>query len=368
MCVQYINEGEVLLKKIRYKIENYVYNKKYGKDIDLEDFKIKENLFSGRKLNIIYLTYYDSTFSINNTVKPLEDVGNVFKFEMTRIPHEKDWYAKKDLINNNMVSFVQNTIANNKIDVIVCYLSGHSSSPKIIEKLKSFNIPMINEALDDERKFRNKIGKDGLRKGNKDICKYFDLSLTTSKSAIVKYLVEGGKPIYKDYAGNEKIYKKMNVTKEYDVGFVGASYGIRTEYVKYLEKNGVSVYAKGSGWKNGFADDDEMIEIFCKSKIVLGFSTVGKNDDIYILKGRDFEVPLTGSFYITGYHGELKEYFDIEKDIETYKSKEELLEKIQYYLKNEEKREKIAECGYEKCLNNYTAKKAYEKVFGYLGL
>lgn len=357
-----------MLKKIRYKIENYIYKKKYGKDINLENFKIRENVFSGKKLNIIYLTYYDSTFGINNTVKPLEEIGNVFKFEMTRVPHEKNWYDKKEQINQEMLAFVENTIKNNKIDVIVCYISGHSSSPKVVEKLKSYKIPMINEGLDDERKFRSRKGKDGLRRGNKDICKFFDLSLTTSKSAIVKYLVEGGKPIYKDYAGNEKIYKNLNLKKEFDVSFIGANYGVRKDYIKFLIDNGIIVYTKGQGWDNGFANDDEMIEIFCKSRIVLGFATVGKNDDIYILKGRDFEVPLTGSMYITGYHEDLKEYFELGKDIETYKSKEELLQKIRYYLENDLERERIAKCGYEKCLNNYTAKKAYEKVFGYLGL
>ena len=111
-----------------------------------------------------------------------------------------------------------------------------------------------------------------------------------------------------------------------------------------------------------------MVEIFNKSKIVLGFATVGKNDNIFILKGRDFEVPLTGSFYITGYHDELQEYFEIGKDIETYTSKEDLLEKVKYYLKNDKQREDIANSGYKKCLENYTAKKSYEKVFGYLGL
>ena len=111
-----------------------------------------------------------------------------------------------------------------------------------------------------------------------------------------------------------------------------------------------------------------LVEIFNQSKIVLGFSTVGKNDDINILKGRDFEVPLTGSFYITGYHEELKEYFELGKDIETYTSKEDLLKKVKYYLENDEERENIAKMGYEKCIKKYTAKESYEKVFGYLGL
>lgn len=357
-----------LLKKIKYFVENFYYKSKFGKEIKLDDYKIKENSFSKKDLNIIYLTHFDGTFSINNTYEPLKEFGNVFKFELDKQMDRKNWYLKKIKRNKEMLEFVKQTIYEHNIDVIVCYLSGFSTTPKILEKIKSYNIPMINESLDDERKFISKKGKDGVYRGMKDICSFFDLSLTTSKNAISKYIVEGATPMYKDYAGNEKIYKNLNLKKEYDVGFVGASYGVRGKYIEYLEKNGINVYAKGSGWYNGFAEDHEMIEIFCKSKIVLGFSTVGKNDDIYILKGRDFEVPLTGSMYLTGFHNELKEYFDIGKDIQTYNSKEDLLEKVKYYLQNKKDRENIAAEGYTKCLKKYTAKIAYEKVFGYIGL
>ncbi|MDM5262927.1 glycosyltransferase [Sulfurovum sp. XTW-4] len=357
-----------MFKKLKYSIENLLYKFQFGSELELKNFKFKANNFSGKKLNIIYLTQYDGSFSINNTYEPLKEFGTVFKFELDKDDDRKNWYQNKVQRNNEMLNFVDNTIRNHKIDVIVCYLSGFSTTPEVLKKIKSYNIFMINESLDDERKFISKKGKDGIYRGMKDICRFFDLSLTTSQSALVKYLVEGGKPMYKDYAGNEKIYKNLHLKKEYDVGFVGASYGIRDKYIQYLQDNGINVYAKGKGWQKGFAESDEMIEIFNKSKIVLGFSTVGKNDDIYILKGRDFEVPLTGSFYMTGHHEELKEYFDLGKDIETYNSKEDLLKKVKYYLENEEEREQIAKNGYEKCLKSYTVKKAYEKVFGYLGL
>ena len=360
-----------LRKTIKYHLENFIYKLKYVKEFNFDNFKINEdNKFSGKKLNIIFLSYFNGPYTYNNTLKPLYDFGNVFEFEMTRIPHEKDWYKanKKNIANQKMLEFVEKVTKDNKIDVIVCYLSGHSTTPEVLERIKSYGIPMVNEALDDERKFVSRKGKDGIRRGLKDVCKYFDLSLTTSKSAIIKYIVEGANPMYKDYAGNEKIYKNLDIPKKYDVGFVGASYGIRGHYIKYLQDNGINVYAKGSGWDEGFATDEEMIEIFNKSKIVIGFATVGSNDDIYILKGRDFEVPLTGSFYITGNHDELKEYFNIGKDIETYTSKEDLLKKIKYYLENENEREKIAETGYLKCLNKYTATKAYKKIFAFLKL
>jgi spore maturation protein CgeB len=334
----------------------------------LDDYRVKQNNFSGKHLQIIYLSYYDSTFSINNTLLPLQELGTVHRFEMTQVPHEKDWYEKKPDCNARMLEFVEKTVSEYPIDIIVCYLAGHSTTEEVLKKIRSYGIPMINESLDDERKFRNKIGKDGTRKGLKNVCKYFDISLTTSKSAIVKYLVEGGKPLYKDYAGNEKVYRNLHLEKIYDVAFVGADYGIRREYIEFLRRNGISVYTKGSGWEEGFAESDEMIEIFNKAKIVLGFSTVGKNDDIFILKGRDFEVPLTGSFYLTGDHEELTEYFKIGTDIATYTTKEDLLDKVRYFLAHEDEREVIAKHGYVTCLNHYTAKKSYEKVFGYLGL
>lgn len=359
-----------LIKRIKYNLENFYYKSKYKENFVFENFKIKENKFSGKKLNIIFLSYFNGPYTVNNTLKPLQELGKVFDFELTKITHQKSWYTKKEkeIRNQDMLNFVEKVTSENKIDVIVCYLSGHSTTPKILEKIKSYGIPMVNEALDDERKFVSRRGKDGLRRGLRDVCKYFDLSLTTSKSALIKYIVEGGNPMYKDYAGNEKIYKKLDLPKEYDVGFIGASYGIRGEYVKYLQENGFNVFAKGNGWENGFASNEEMIEVFNKSKIVLGFATVGKNDDIFILKGRDFEVPLTGSFYLTSYHKELEEYFEIGKDIGVYSSKSDLLEKVKYYLENEDERETIAQNCYKKCLEKYTAKVSYEKVFGYLGL
>jgi hypothetical protein len=357
-----------MLKKIRYQLENWFYAQRWNAPISLDDYRIKENKFSGKNLNIIYLTHFDGPFSINNTLEPLKEIGNVYKFELDPQMDRKNWYKTKANRNQEMLSFVKNITAKEYIDVIVCYLSGFSTTPTILKEIKQLGIPMINESLDDERKFKSKKGKDGIYKGVKDICPFFDLSLTTSKSALVKYLVEGAKPLYKDYAGNEKIYRDLHLEKKYDVSFIGANYGIRSTYISFLKQAGINVFTKGSGWDEGFASDKEMIEIFNQSKIVLGFSTVGKNDDISILKGRDFEVPLTGSFYITGYHDELNGYFTIGEDIEAYRTKEELLEKIKYYLNHPDQREAIALQGYTKALHKYTAKQAYEKIFGELNL
>jgi len=368
-----------MLKKIRQKFqkwrlasENKTYAQKYKRRFgDLppfDSFLIKENKFSGRQLGIIYLTQYDSTFSTNNAYLPLCELGTVYRHEMDEKDDRKNWYKVKKDKNIEMVNFVKQTIMNHKIDVIVCYHSGRTLTQGSLEFLASLNIPVINESLDDERKFVGKKGGDGIYRGMKEICKYVTLSLTTSKSALVKYLVEGGKALYKPYAANPNVYKKLWLDKKYDVVFVGANYGTRPMYIDYLRQNGINVLAKGDGWENGSASADEMIELFNQAKIILGFAGVGISDDIFILKGRDFEAPLTGSMYMTQRHEELTEYFELGRDIETYASKEELLQKVRRYLEDDEAREKIARNGYEKCQANYTTKASYEKIFGHLGL
>lgn len=151
----------------------------------MEHYRIKENSFSGKKLNIIYLTHFDGPFSINNTFEPLKELGEVFKFELDPQMDRKNWYSIKKQRNEEMLSFVKMITSKVKIDVIVCYLSGFSTTPNILQEIKKLNIPMVNESLDDERKFRSKERKRWYLWGAKDICHLFDLSLTTSKKLLL---------------------------------------------------------------------------------------------------------------------------------------------------------------------------------------
>lgn len=61
-----------------------------------------------------------------------------------------------------------------------------------------------------------------------------------------------------------------------------------------------------------------------------------------------------GGFLLTNYQAELENYFEIGKDLETYESTEELLEKVNYYLHHEEERIEIAIRGYEKTAASHT--------------
>ena len=61
-----------------------------------------------------------------------------------------------------------------------------------------------------------------------------------------------------------------------------------------------------------------------------------------------------GGFVLTNFQTEIQEYFEIGKEIETFSSQEELLDKITYYLEHEEERKQIASNGYERAKRQYS--------------
>lgn len=74
-----------------------------------------------------------------------------------------------------------------------------------------------------------------------------------------------------------------------------------------------------------------------------------------------------GGFLITNFQEELTDYFEIGKELECYESKEDLLEKIQFYLKYDEIRKEIAENGFLKVKKYHTYDKRVEHMMNTIG-
>lgn len=97
--------------------------------------------------------------------------------------------------------------------------------------------------------------------------------------------------------------------------------------------------------KGGASTQTEMPKIFRLSKINLNMTSKPIRTGLPL---RIWDILGAGGFLISNYQEEIPEYFEIGKDLEVYTSKEDLLEKVQYYLKHEEERKAIAENGYQK--------------------
>jgi len=122
----------------------------------------------------------------------------------------------------------------------------------------------------------------------------------------------------------------------------------------------------------GTLSDIEMVKLYSRSKINLGFSSCGDThktgERILQVRLRDFEVPMSGGFYMVEYMAELEEFFDIGKEVVCYEGPEDLAEKITYFLQHDNEREKIRKAGYERCLRDHTWHKRFEMVFKEIGL
>lgn len=165
------------------------------------------------------------------------------------------------------------------------------------------------------------------------------------------------------FAANHYLYRDFGLKKNYDVVFIGQNFGNRQIYVDYLKSNGVNVDVFGFGWDTGKVTQTQMIEIFNKAKIVLNFSSSAGHPELKFLKGRVFEIPATGAFLLTEECEELDNYFRVGIELDRFTTKEEMLEKVKYYLQNDKQREVIAENGKKKVLENYTFERYLSKLF-----
>ncbi|MBW2558583.1 MAG: glycosyltransferase [Deltaproteobacteria bacterium] len=307
----------------------------------------------------------------NESLKPsLKKIGKVRHYDwFEQFNHQrKDWHSSiKAKMNEELLHQTEQWIRDDSTDVIFTYLSGDLISPEAMRKLSSFGIPIVNLALNDKESFIGKI-RNGQATGMRDICRYFDICWTSTADALEKYCVEGALPVYLPEGANPEIHKPYDVEKSIDVSFVGQCYGNRPAIIQALRDSGILVEAFGYGWPNGPLSTEDMVRMYSKSKINLGFGGVAGHRDTFCLKGRDFEIPMSGGLYLTEHSPELERVFEIGKEILTYKTLDELVKKIQYLLDHPDEAEAIRKAGHRRSAFEHTWEMRFEKIFTLMGL
>ncbi|HTY43796.1 MAG TPA: glycosyltransferase [Patescibacteria group bacterium] len=197
---------------------------------------------------------------------------------------------------------------------------------------------------------------------------FFDYIITTKKETEI-YKNDGIKRAIFLHGMNTNFFKPMNLEKKYDVSFIGRPVADRYEYIKFLKENGIKIRLFGIGWQTypdlkeiyeGVLYNEDYPRVINQSKININFSkTLYKKGAEGQLKGRSLEVPACNSFMLNEYTDRNVEFLNKKKEI-NFRSKEELLEKIKYYLKHEKERERIAKDVYDYMTKHY----AWDILFG----
>ncbi len=148
-----------------------------------------------------------------------------------------------------------------------------------------------------------------------------------------------------------------------DVSFVGHCESHYAETLKTTYNVAGQLKIWGPGWlnyakKNDWAKPyvisdgvwgDDYLRALSHTKIGLGFLTKGIPETTTT---RSFEIPALGTFLLAERTDDHLALFEEGKEAEFFGSKEEMKDKIQFYLAHEDIRKKIAAAGHQRCLNN----------------
>lgn len=359
-----------------------------------------------------------------NLYEPLIDLGHdVYDLRLDEFAAQHNLHFRslkfKEFFNNQLVQIFAKEHNKKPFDIFLSYLTSNDIDSITVEEIKRLGVVTLNFSCNNTHQFNLIEG----------ISKSFDYNLHSEKDAADKFNAIGAKPVWFPMAANPKYYNASNFEFNYDVSFIGAAYAKRAYYIHHLIQNNIKVDCFGPNWliNKPYASikkirkelvrlkwlvesmfiislnkrykissdlynydllgnirklyypqmhypctDDEMINIINHSKINLGFLEVFSESNGVVVKQhlhlREFEIPMCGGLYITNYSDELAEFYEIDKEVLVFRNEHELLDKVKFYLKNENAAQKIRSAAYNRSHSCHTYHIRFKKLFEQLKL
>ncbi|HEY3329032.1 MAG TPA: glycosyltransferase [Capsulimonadaceae bacterium] len=344
------------------------------------------------------------------------DLTETFKYLDTRNREHVKYIAKnRPVLSAEIVRQVKAAHADDPVDVFFGGLYDACISTEAVQEIKALGIVTVNFYLNASYQLHLV----------ETISPVYDWCLTVERFRMDDYRALGARPEYCQMAANPAVYRHYDGPYEFDVAFVGQRYGQRPEYIAAIADAGCDVHVWGPLWipeppipeptpkriarrllklftasgvdavkrRVGLApavvaadpiaasarvhvgpplSDDDMIRLYSRAKINLGFGGCGETHldgtKICQVKLRDFEVPMSGGFYLVEHCNELAEFYEFGREVETFSSCDELVDKAKYYLAHDNEREKIRIAGYERCQRDHTWENRFRDAFRGMGL
>ena len=270
------------------------------------------------------------------------------------------------LISKAMIKFklpLDNLKLNSKLleynlsDIDILFtVKGNTIKPSTLKyiKLNYPNVKIVSWSQDDMYSWHNRSIYYTLG------LKYYDLIVTQKSYNVDELKSLGAKNVlFQNKAYSRDIHKpyKCNNNIKPDVLFIGYYEKERYESMLYLANNGIKIDIFGSLWGK-YANTNENLIIHNKmlvgeeyakalscSKISLCFLRKINRD---LQTSRSIEIPACGGFMIAERTEEHKMLFKEDVEAVYFDSNEELLQKVKYYLENDNERKSIAQAGYER--------------------
>jgi hypothetical protein len=252
-----------------------------------------------------------------------------------------------------MESSIRNLVIKHDIQLLIVPNLYYELAPTFLNELRYLGCKSLVVFFDDSMRFEDT---------NRFYLSSFDYYLThesqTSKALYKPYGIDAEFfPIFPSHSFYKEIIQRLDRAKveaASDVVFVGAKIADRAVFIDYLKNNGINISVYGKGWDAGMLSTAEMLAAFTSSKISLNFVKAYDGSGRTQLKGRLFEIIMAGGFVLSEHSDELTDYFDIGREIDTFRSPQELLDKVGFYLGDSDLREEMAARTKYKVEKNYS--------------
>lgn len=300
------------------------------------------------------------------------------------------------------------------LDLVFTYVGDSHLEPAAVCEVRERIAPIVNFSCNNMHQFHL------VRR----LAPVFDLCLVPEYEALERYRAASAEPLFFPMAANPEVYRPLDIAPAWGVTFAGQRYGERTTYMLALLGAGLDAHAFGQGWSargpqaavdsaerrgalaaalklcrdtlcgrlpwRAFADraawrqlralhggalhdpvaDADYIGLFSASLISLGFLILGDTHrtlrPLRQVRLREFEATMAGGFYLTGWLPELSLHYEIGREIECYRSREELIDKCRFYIEHTGARETIRRAGHARALRDHTWEKRFATLFAEL--
>ena len=162
------------------------------------------------------------------------------------------------------------------------------------------------------------------------------------------------------------IYLNPGWSRDISVAFLGQVAGYRSDRMPYIEslmEKNVPLYCSLFE-RAQQPTHSKYVEVLKRSKIGLNFS---HSQGTHQLKARVFETMLCGAMLVESANPQTECYFTPMKDYVTFDSKDDLVDKVRYYLAHEDERLEIAARGELKARQYYNHVELWKRIMGKLG-
>jgi spore maturation protein CgeB len=196
---------------------------------------------------------------------------------------------------------------------------------------------------------------------------YYDYLITTKSQEVSLYenYVSDENIILTTQGFDKQIHKPTHNFEEKDnaIVFIGLAEPSRIEIAEYIIKQNLTLKLVGKGWESfvekhkenknlEFYGDSVYSEAYSKlissSKFALGLLSKQFPE---LHTTRTFEIPACGTALLTEKNSEILSFFN-DNEVIFYDNYLDLVDKLNYFNKNQSELEKLINSGYEKVLNN----------------